>query len=50
MQSDQLKEVFNQQSTSYDRAIQKIAPIYDALHFLLEAVFPSYQAKPEFFV
>ncbi|MCB0165529.1 MAG: class I SAM-dependent methyltransferase [Anaerolineae bacterium] len=39
MQPGELKETFNQQASGYDDQAAKVAPIYDGLHFLLEAVF-----------
>src|SRR5690625_2978917 len=39
MQPEELKEIFDQQAADYDNQSEKVAPIYDALHFLLEAVF-----------
>ncbi|PMR74086.1 class I SAM-dependent methyltransferase [Billgrantia endophytica] len=39
MRSDEIKAVFDQQASSYDERWAKTAPIRDALHFLLEAVF-----------
>ena len=39
MQPEELKETFDQQAAGYDKQSAKVAPIYDGLHFLLEAVF-----------
>lgn len=39
MQPEELKETFDQQASGYDKQSAKMAPIYDGLHFLLEAVF-----------
>lgn len=39
MRSDEIKAIFDQQAASYDERWAKTAPIRDALHFLLEAVF-----------
>ena len=39
MQPEELKETFDQQASGYDKRSAKMAPIYDGLHFLLEAVF-----------
>lgn len=39
MRSDEIKAIFDQQASSYDERWAKTAPIRDALHFLLEAVF-----------
>ena len=41
MQPEELKKTFDQQASSYDQQSAKTAPIVDALHFLLEAVFSS---------
>ena len=35
MQSEELKKVFDQQASGYDKQSAKIAPIHDGLHFLL---------------
>lgn len=39
MRSDEIKALFDQQASSYDERWARTAPIRDALHFLLEAVF-----------
>lgn len=39
MRSDEIKAIFDQQASSYDERWAKTAPIRDALHFLLGAVF-----------
>ena len=39
MQPKELKEAFNAQATGYDKQSAKMAPIYNALYFLLEVVF-----------
>lgn len=39
MRSDELKAAFDQQAPRYDKQWGKLAPIRDALHFLLESVF-----------
>lgn len=39
MRSDELKAAFDQQAPRYDKQWEKLAPIRDALHFLLESVF-----------
>src|SRR5690606_24255934 len=39
MRNDEIKAIFDQQASSYDERWAKTAPIRDALHFLLEAVF-----------
>ncbi len=39
MQSDEIKAIFDQQAAGYDERWAKTAPIRNALHFLLEAVF-----------
>lgn len=39
MRSDEIKAIFDQQASGYDERWSKTAPIRDALHFLLEAVF-----------
>lgn len=44
MNNDELKAVFDQQAASYDDRWAKTAPIRDALHFLLEAVFAELPA------
>lgn len=45
MRSDEIKAVFDQQAASYDDRWAKTAPIRDALHFLLEAVFAGLPAN-----
>jgi len=45
MQSDEIKAIFDQQAASYDERWSKTAPIRDALHFLLEAVFAGLPAN-----
>lgn len=45
MDSDEIKAVFDQQAASYDERWAKTAPIRDALHFLLEAVFAEVPAN-----
>lgn len=44
MNSDEIKTLFDQQAISYDERWAKTAPIRDALHFLLEAVFAGLPA------
>lgn len=39
MRNDEVKAIFDQQAASYDDRWARTAPIRDALHFLLEAVF-----------
>ncbi|GGC09386.1 SAM-dependent methyltransferase [Oxalicibacterium flavum] len=39
MRDEEIKAIFDQQASSYDERWAKTAPIRDALHFLLEAVF-----------
>lgn len=39
MHKDEIKTIFDQQASTYDDRWAKTAPIRDALHFLLEAVF-----------
>lgn len=39
MQPKELKEAFDSQAAGYDKQSAKMAPIYNALYFLLEAVF-----------
>lgn len=39
MRNDELKSAFDQQAPTYDRQWAKLAPLRDALHFLLESVF-----------
>jgi tRNA (cmo5U34)-methyltransferase len=45
MHSDELKTVFDQQASSYDKQWEKLAPIRDALFFLLESVFADLPAN-----
>ena len=45
MRSDEIKAIFDQQASSYDERWAKTAPIRDALHFLLEAVFAKLPAN-----
>lgn len=45
MRSDEIKAIFDQQASSYDERWAKTAPIRDALHFLLEAVFAELPAN-----
>lgn len=45
MHSDKIKSIFDQQASSYDERWAKTAPIRDALHFLLEAVFAELPAN-----
>jgi len=44
MRSDELKAAFDQQAPRYDKQWAKLAPIRDALHFLLESVFAGLPA------
>lgn len=44
MRSDEIKAIFDQQAASYDERWARTAPIRDALHFLLEAVFAQLPA------
>ena len=44
MRNDELKAIFDQQAASYDERWAKTAPIREALHFLLEAVFAELPA------
>ncbi len=39
MNNDELKAVFDQQASSYDKQWTRLAPINDGLYFLLEALF-----------
>jgi tRNA (cmo5U34)-methyltransferase len=39
MHSDELKALFDQQASGYDKQWAKLAPIRDGLHFLLQSVF-----------
>lgn len=45
MHSDEVKAIFDQQASSYDERWAKTAPIRNALHFLLEAVFADLPAN-----
>lgn len=44
MRNDEIKAIFDQQATRYDERWAKTAPIREALHFLLEAVFSGLPA------
>ncbi|TVO67117.1 class I SAM-dependent methyltransferase [Denitromonas ohlonensis] len=44
MQHDDIKAIFDQQAAGYDARWAKTAPIRDALHFLLDAVFAGLPA------
>ncbi len=44
MQNDELKAAFDQQAAGYDKQWAKLAPIRDALHFLIESVFAELPA------
>jgi tRNA (cmo5U34)-methyltransferase len=44
VRTDEIKAIFDQQASSYDERWAKTAPIRDALHFLLEAVFAELPA------
>ena len=44
MRDDEIKAIFDQQAASYDERWAKTAPIREALHFLLEAVFSGLPA------
>lgn len=44
MRSDEIKAIFDQQAASYDERWARTAPIRDALHFILEAVFAQLPA------
>lgn len=39
MRSDEIKALFDQQAAGYDKQWAKMAPMRDALHYLLESVF-----------
>ncbi|MBL1457332.1 MAG: class I SAM-dependent methyltransferase [Methylophaga sp.] len=39
MQPDEIKEIFDQQASSYDQQWARMSPINNALYFLLESVF-----------
>lgn len=45
MRSDEIKAVFDQQAARYDERWARTAPIRDALHFLLQAVFAPLPAE-----
>lgn len=45
MRSEELKAVFDQQASSYDKQWAKTAPIRDGLHFLLEFIFTELPAE-----
>lgn len=45
MRSEELKAVFDQQASGYDKQWAKTAPIRDGLHFLLEAIFAELPAE-----
>jgi tRNA (cmo5U34)-methyltransferase len=45
MRSDEIKAIFDQQASSYDERWAKTAPIRDALHFFLGAVFAELPAN-----
>jgi tRNA (cmo5U34)-methyltransferase len=45
MRNDEIKAIFDQQASSYDERWAKTAPIREALHFLLEAVFAELPAN-----
>lgn len=44
MRDDEIKAIFDQQASNYDERWARTAPIRDALHFLLEAVFAGLPA------
>lgn len=44
MQKEELKEVFDQQASGYDKQWARMAPIRDGLHFLLESIFADLPA------
>ena len=44
MQKEELKAIFDQQASGYDRQWARMAPIRDGLHFLLESVFADLPA------
>lgn len=39
MRSEELKDLFDQQASGYDKQWARMAPIRDGLHFLLESIF-----------
>ncbi|TGU70718.1 class I SAM-dependent methyltransferase [Geomonas terrae] len=45
MNNDELKAVFDQQASSYNKQWTRMAPIYNGLYFLLESVFAGLPAK-----
>lgn len=45
MQQEELKAIFDQQAAGYDRQWERMAPIRDGLHFLLESVFVGLPAE-----
>ncbi len=45
MQQDELKALFDQQAAGYDRQWARMAPVREALHLLLEAVFAPLPAN-----
>lgn len=45
MRSEELKALFDQQAAHYDTQWAKMAPIRDALHYLLESVFAGLPAE-----
>ena len=44
MQREELKAVFDQQASGYDKQWARMAPIRDGLHFLLESIFADLPA------
>lgn len=44
MRNEELKTLFDQQASSYDKQWEKTAPIREGLHFLLESVFADLPA------
>lgn len=44
MQKEELKAIFDQQASGYDKQWARMAPIRDGLHFLLESVFAGLPA------
>lgn len=44
MRSEELKAVFDQQASGYDKQWARMAPIRDCLHFLLESIFAELPA------
>ena len=47
MRSEELKAVFDQQASGYDKQWAKTAPIRDGLHFLLESIFAELPADAQ---